>query len=235
MQFFWGRRDNSDTITIEGEESRHLIKSLRKKVGDIVQVIDGSGSIYIGQIETIKRVQVVLHFLEATTTEKHWPGNVHVAIALTKRTDRIEWFIEKSVESGIDEISFIETQYAERTRIREERIDNIIRSAMKQSGNIFSPKVNYNVPLLDLIKPSKDHTILFTCQEGNQIHFREFLTTAADYTFLIGPEGDFSPSEIELAKQNGVNIATMGISRLRTETAGLIALAGFHFRFNPAG
>jgi 16S rRNA (uracil1498-N3)-methyltransferase len=233
MQYFWGRLSNETQLIIEGEESRHLVKSLRKTTGDIVRVIDGSGKIYSGQINEIKRDKVDLHLLSTENGTRNWMGRIHIAIALTKRTDRIEWFIEKSVESGIDELSFIDTQFAERANIRPERVSNIIHSAMKQSGNIFSPIVNYNVPFDKILEASNSKTILFTCGENNLRHFRDYLTEPGSYTFLIGPEGDFSPAEILAAKEKGATIASMGSSRLRTETAGLIALAGFHFAFTP--
>ena len=229
MQLFWGSKQGGDKMLIEGEEVTHLNKSLRKKEGDRIEVIDGSGAIYQCDILQVSRSQAFVQVVEVVQTQKKWLGSIHIGIALTKNIDRIEWFVEKAVEMGVDEISFINCERSVKTNIRMDRINRIVQSSMKQSYNVYNPIVKDNIQLKYLMENSNNYDLMLmpTCEEIPKSALPSILSTGKSTIIIIGPEGDFTPDEIQIGISHGFIPTSMGETRLRTETAGMMAVALF--------
>jgi 16S rRNA (uracil1498-N3)-methyltransferase len=204
------------------EESRHAIKVLRLQRGDAIRITDGKGNFYDARItETGKHH---CHF-EILKTEKHPARDfqIHIAIAPTKNADRIEWFVEKAVEIGVEKISFLLCQNSERKSINLERIEKIAVGAMKQSQQAWLPQLTEMKKFDEVAHELADQKFIAVVDATNPIHLKQLATPAQKYLVLIGPEGDFRMDEIETALQNGFNKVSLGANRLRTETAGLAA------------
>lgn len=213
-----------DGVTIlSPEESRHAIKVLRLSSGDKIQVIDGEGGFYLTEITEANQKKTQFHIIEHT--QQALPSHyIHIAIAPTKNIDRIEWFVEKAVEIGINEISFVLCQNSERKVLKLDRIEKKVISAMKQSMNAFMPKIN---PLTAF-----NNSLEQISQQGKYIAYVDFdnpqqlfdiAKENKSHCVLIGPEGDFSAQELKIAEQQGFRKVGLGKSRLRTETAGIVA------------
>lgn len=217
--------DISGTQAILGEEeSWHCIKVLRHQAGDAITVIDGRGKRATGTIAQAHPKQCLVTITDQDFFERNRPYHLHVAIAPTKNIDRIEWFVEKAVEIGIDELSFLRCKNSERTVIKADRIHKIIDSAVKQSLQYYRPVLHELVdfrPFIDL--PDEGMKLIAHCEADDKKHVKEYIKAGGRYTLLIGPEGDFTGEEISLAKQRGYLPVSLGENRLRTETAGLYA------------
>jgi 16S rRNA (uracil1498-N3)-methyltransferase len=223
MNTFFGIIQNNVAILNE-DESLHCVKVLRHKVGDIIQVIDGNGTRAIGKIEAAhaKQCAVSLTEKEVVTQTRHY--KIHIAIAPTKNIERIEWFVEKAVEVGVDEISFIKCKNSERTVIKDDRLKKVAEAAVKQSQQAFIPKLNSLVDFKEFIKKdNSDVKLIAHCEKESKQHIKQYITTNKSFTILIGPEGDFTKDEIALALSSTYLPVALGDSRLRTETAGLFA------------
>jgi 16S rRNA (uracil1498-N3)-methyltransferase len=227
MNTFFGIIQNNVAILNE-DESLHCIKVLRHKVGDVIQVIDGFGTRAIGKIEAAHAKQCAVSLTEKEVVKQSRNYKLHIAIAPTKNIERIEWFVEKAVEIGIDEISFIKCKNSERTVIKDDRLKKVAEAAVKQSQQAYIPKMN---PLIDFKEFIKNNTcdvkLIAHCEKESKQHIKTFITTAKKFTVLIGPEGDFTKDEIELALSLNYSPVALGESRLRTETAGLFACGAF--------
>ncbi|HMV10738.1 MAG TPA: 16S rRNA (uracil(1498)-N(3))-methyltransferase [Cyclobacteriaceae bacterium] len=210
-------------LYLDPEESRHATKVLRKKAGDTIHVTDGKGALYICRI-TDPRPDKCAFVVDSTEREKEKTFRIHIAIAPTKNADRIEWFVEKAIEIGIDEISFVECDNSERTSIKLERIEKIAVSAMKQSLKFTLPKINSVRQLREFISGTgSGKNYIAYVDQNNPDELSKVAARNDHYTVLIGPEGDFSPAELELALKHGFIKVALGPSRLRTETAGMAA------------
>lgn len=208
---------------LDPEESRHAAKVLRKKTGDTIHVTDGKGNLYTCSI-TEPRPDKCAFTIQSIEQEAKKSFRIHIAIAPTKNPDRIEWFVEKAIEVGIDEISFIECDNSERTSIKLERIEKLAVSAMKQSLKFRMAKINSIRQLGDFIKTvAAAEKYIAYVDQSNPDQLARVANPSGDYLVLIGPEGDFSPAELKLAIENGFKKVALGPSRLRTETAGLVA------------
>ena len=224
MHVFYTPDINSDTYTLNEEESKHCSKVLRLAVGDIVSLIDGRGGLYKAQISEVKKKNVQLLIIEHQKEYKKRNHHLHIAIAPTKNIDRLEWFLEKATEIGIDEITPIICDRSERKIIKEERLEKVITSAVKQSLTAYHPKLNNAIPFSDFFKHNDvSQKYIAHCMEGEKPYINQIVNTNQSYLILIGPEGDFTPSELHLALQNGCKPVTLGNTRLRTETAALAA------------
>ena len=224
MDYFYQPDITSDTFSLNEEESRHCAKVLRKKVEDQIIVLDGNGGIYTCKIKSLHQKKVEFEILDKRDIEKSG-YSIHLIIAPTKNADRIEWFIEKSIEVGLHEISFIDCQNSERHRLNMARIRKKAISAMKQCQNPYLPVLNDILSFEDYLAKVTQDSEKYICHSsagmGNYL-----LNTAkrdAYYQVLIGPEGDFTSEELTLAGDKGFLPVTLGESRLRTETAGLVA------------
>lgn len=225
MNTFFGIIQNNAAILNE-DESLHCVKVLRHKVGDIICVIDGKGTRAIGKIEAAHAKQCAVSLSQKEIIAKNRNYYLHVAIAPTKNIERIEWFVEKAVEIGIDEITFIRCKNSERTVVKDERIIKVAESAVKQSKQAYLPKVNSLVDYKEFIKNTPaDIKLIAHCEEEKKVSINSTISKGKSHLVLIGPEGDFSNEEIELAIKAQYTAVSLGENRLRTETAGLYAAA----------
>ncbi|NOW96295.1 16S rRNA (uracil(1498)-N(3))-methyltransferase [Mucilaginibacter sp. SG564] len=212
------------------EESKHAIRVLRLEAGSEVQLIDGRGGFYTAFIHDAHPKRTILSITSVTTDFNKRNHYLHLAVAPTKNIERLEWFLEKATEIGIDEISLIISQRSERKEAKTERLNKIITAAIKQSLKAYHPVLNEPVKLNELLtRPFDGQKYIAHCEPGDKLSLRDELQQQGRYLILIGPEGDFAPAEIESALQNGFKPITLGISRLRTETAALEACFEVNF------
>ena len=196
---------------------------MRKIKGDALRITDGKGVFYDAFITKADAQQCFFEIKESIA-EPIKNFSIHLAISPTKSPERIEWFVEKSVELGVDEISFVQCKTTERPYIKIERLEKVAISAMKQSLKATLPKLNDLVKLDTLVKHSREASKFIAYVDySNQTHLKNLSTAASNYLVLIGPEGDFSTGELMLAIQHGFQKVSLGKSRLRTETAGIAA------------
>ncbi len=230
MHVFFQTDLSHDSIVLDEEESKHCTRVLRLRKEDEVHLADGNGLHAIGKItdDNPKKTNIQIH-----TKEKHQPNSnyhLHIAIAPTKNADRIEWFVEKATECGLNKISFIQTTNSERVKLNLDRIQKILVSAMKQSKQWFLPKTDKLVSLTEFLKnlppvvDSENRFIAYCPTDKTALFAKEMhQTIAKSIMVLIGPEGDFTKSEIEAAIAKGFKPVSFGENILRTETAGLYA------------
>lgn len=212
------------------EESKHAIRVLRLEVGSPVQLIDGRGGLYNAVIHDAHPKRTILNITSVTTGFDKRNHYLHIAVAPTKNIERLEWFLEKATEIGIDEVSLIITQRSERKEAKVDRLNKIITAAIKQSLKAYHPVLNEPVTLNQLLdKPFDGQKFIAHCEPGDKHALKSELSLQGRYLILIGPEGDFSPAEIDKALQNGFKAITLGTSRLRTETAALEACFEVNF------
>lgn len=231
MQLFYNPHITEQTtdFIFDKEESKHIIKVLRKKDGDILFVTNGLGFLFktkiVLAIETKCTVNVV--HIEKVAVPKF---NLHLAVAPTKMNDRFEWFLEKATEIGISEITPIICDHSERKHIKIDRYDKIVIAAMKQSNQYYMPKLNEPVAFKDFFKTKKQGLLCIAhCDETDKKTLKEMLQPNHDVVILIGPEGDFSEKEIRLAFENKCIPVSLGATRLRTETAAIVACHSVNF------
>jgi|688.fasta_scaffold186821_2 16S rRNA (uracil1498-N3)-methyltransferase len=232
MQLFYARYQELDTAcTLDENESSHLIHVLRKKVGDTISICNGYGLLSEATISVAHAKYTQLSIVKLLNKiESQHPYRLHIAIAPTKNMDRIENFVEKACELGIDEITPIICERSERKEIKIERLQKIALSAMKQSGSLFLPKLNEAVSFKKFTE-NRDVMYICTC-EGERNPISNINPINNSYTFLIGPEGDFSPTEISLISNNVSNkLVELGPKRLRTETAGIFISAYLYAKY----
>lgn len=206
------------------EEAQHCTRVLRLNIGDEITLTDGKGNFYQAEITaaTNKRCQVAIK--ETRHQEPLWPCHLHIAMAPTKNMDRNEWFAEKATEIGFDELTFLNCRFSERKVIKTERISKILVSAIKQSLKARLPKLNEMTDFHTFIQQDfKGQKFIAHCYEGEKKQLKEALTPGEDALVLIGPEGDFSEEEVQKAIEHGFVPISLGKSRLRTETAALVA------------
>ncbi|WP_028897966.1 16S rRNA (uracil(1498)-N(3))-methyltransferase [Prevotella sp. HUN102] len=211
------------------DEARHAIKVLRLQPQDEIFLMDGVGNFFQAEVSLTSSKHCLYEIKQQLPQEPTWKGHIHLAIAPTKDMGRMEWMVEKVTEVGFNEISFLNCQFSERKVLKAERVERIVVSAMKQSRKAWKPIVNemlsFDAFITKELKGSK-----YICHCYNEIERKDFFTELTkkdfqgDITVLVGPEGDFSISEVRKAIENGYESVTLGKSRLRTETAGLSAV-----------
>lgn len=232
MQLFYNAEITIATseIIFDKTESRHIVRVLRKKEEDLLHITNGKGILFTVQIiiaSDKKCAAVVLKFEEKP---KHWDYYLHIAIAPTKNNDRLEWFLEKATEIGIDEITPIICQNSERKIVKTERLEKIILTAAKQSLKYQLPKLNPPTRFLDFIASPFDGKVCMAhCEEQEKKDLKTYVQPKEKMTILIGPEGDFSSEEIKKGLEKNITPITLGASRLRTETAALVAVHSVAF------
>lgn len=224
MHVFYTPDLDSNFYSLNEEESKHCSKVLRLGVGDVIHLINGRGGFFEAEIIGANKKHIDLKIISEKTEFGKRNHQLHIAIAPTKNIDRLEWFLEKATEIGIDEVTPIICDRSERKIVKEERLEKVITSAVKQSLTAYHPKINQTISFSELIK---QHTtaqkFIAHCLPTEKSYLSELANVHQSYLILIGPEGDFTPSEIELALQNGYKPVTLGNTRLRTETAALAA------------
>ena len=225
MQLFYNPDIDEHTkqLTFSRDESKHIVKVLRKSVGDELQITNGEGWLFKAEI-TIADIKNCIVTITSKTFQQHRTYKLHLAVAPTKMNDRFEWFLEKATEIGIDTITPIICDHSERKVIKVDRFEKILQSAMKQSLHYYMPQLNDALSFSDFIsKEITGQKFIAHCEETDRKSLKHELKANQDITILIGPEGDFSTKEIELAIQKKFIPVTLGTTRLRTETAAIVA------------
>lgn len=224
MHLFYTPDIDSQIYQLDEEESKHCIRVLRLQIGAQVNLIDGKGGFYLAEIISDHPKKTILKVL-AHQAEYHKRNHfLHIAVAPTKNIDRFEWFLEKATELGIDEITPIICDRSERKEIKTDRSNKIITSAVKQSLKAYHPKLNASISFKNFVAQAFNANLYIAhCENSCKAFFSDNFKPQGKYIVLIGPEGDFSTTEIEIALQNGFVPITLGESRLRTETAALQA------------
>lgn len=210
----------AETFQLSEEESKHIVRVLRMNEGDQLAIVNGKGGYFETEITLAhpKRCTVSILNSEQSEIPKH---ELHIALGPTKLMERIEWFVEKATEIGITEISFVSGKNSERVKMKPERIEKKVISAMKQSKRRFLPKINDLISVSEFIQKHPNGLIAH-CEEGEKSTILDVFQVT-NCPILIGPEGDFTKDEIDLALENGYKTITLGENRLRTETAALYA------------
>ncbi len=227
MQLFYNSAiDKSTTsITFDKIESKHIVRVLRKKEGDILQITNGQDFLFDAKIMVASDKKCLAEITAVNHKPKPWNYYLHIAIAPTKSNDRIEWFLEKATEIGIDEITPIICDNSERKVVKLERFEKIIQSAMKQSLKFKLPKLNKPVKFSDFINQNFEGKVCIAhCEDSDKKSLKNTINSSEKTTILIGPEGDFSSQEIAKASEKKFIPISLGESRLRTETAGIVAV-----------
>ncbi|MGI9532390.1 16S rRNA (uracil(1498)-N(3))-methyltransferase [Lutimonas sp.] len=226
MQLFYNPDIHIDlkTLQFNKEESRHIVKVLRKTAGDTLHITDGKGTLFKVEILQAHDKKCLVSVKASEKKDKAWNYHLHIAIAPTKMNDRFEWFLEKATEIGIDEITPLICDHSERRQVKIERLEKVIVSAMKQSLKFQKPVLNKALSYTEFIaKKEWDLGLIAHCEDGDKKNLKTYFPNQKRILILIGPEGDFSPMEIEAALKSDINPVTLGENRLRTETAGVVA------------
>ena len=227
MKLFFGEI-HQDSAILSEEESHHFSKVLRGNEGDKIHVTDGKGNMAECEVVSVSKKAVEAKIIDLKTDFEKKNYYLHVAIAPTKTMERLEFFLEKATEIGIDEITFLQSFHSERKNIKLERIEKIVQSATKQSLKAYLPKVNDLTKFTDFVKT--DFTNFTKCiahceTDITRMPFENVLQTKPQHILImIGPEGDFSRDEILLAQENNFTGISLGQQRFRTETAALQAV-----------
>ena len=218
------------TYQLSEEESKHAIRVLRLRLGDSVSLVDGVGGLFQAEISDAHPKRTQLEILSYRSDYKKRSYRLHIAISPTKNIDRVEWFLEKATEIGVDEITPLLCDHSERKEVKLDRLNKIVVAASKQSLKAYVPQLNPMIPLdvlLDQVKNDQGLTkgIAHCETESDKRFISEGFVANGNYLLLIGPEGDFSPREIERCRAAGFIPISLGESRLRTETAAVFACA----------
>ena len=220
--------DIADTWELSDEESAHAIRVLRLAVGSKLEITDGCGNLYLTEVASIAGKHCYVQPVEPVTRPKNWNGSFHLAIAPTKNMDRIEWLAEKATEVGLDSITFLNCRFSERKVIKTDRVERIVVSAMKQSLKYCKPVVGEMTSFKDFVMTERPGAkFIAHCYDSERVLLKDVLPIDEDVTLLVGPEGDFSPEEVDMAIEAGYRPVSLGSSRLRTETAGLVGCHTF--------
>ncbi|GAA4361922.1 16S rRNA (uracil(1498)-N(3))-methyltransferase [Hymenobacter saemangeumensis] len=228
MHTFFAPDLSGPTYTLPEDESKHAVRVLRLAAGDAVELLDGRGGRYQAAVADAnpKRCQLRISAHEQLPPRPYF---THVAVAPTKNLDRMEWFVEKAVEVGVERISFLRCARSERRELKLERLEKIAVSALKQSGQTWLPQLDELTDFAAFIKAAAPATTFIAhLEEGERTDLKQVVAAAPQCCVLIGPEGDFTPAEIEQALGLGIKPVTLGESRLRTETAALAAVFTAH-------
>ncbi|MFK7812444.1 MAG: 16S rRNA (uracil(1498)-N(3))-methyltransferase [Maribacter sp.] len=225
MQLFYNPLlDNSAAqFTFSEEESKHIVKVLRKKEGDVLHITNGKGYLFEAKIidAAVKKCKAEIVDTDKKHQKMYW---FHLVVAPTKMNDRFEWFLEKATEIGVNEITPIICENSERKVVKMERMQKVIQSAMKQSLQTFLPKLNPPISYKDFMSVSHEGLLFIAhCEDEEKLDLKRRVAPDKDITVLIGPEGDFSKQEINQAYEKGFIPVSLGENRLRTETAAIVA------------
>ena len=224
MLLFYTPNISGNTHILDEQESKHVSRVLRLQAGDIINLTDGKGSIFEARISNDhdKRCEVTITKEIKDYNKRN--THIHIAIAPTKNINRFEWFLEKATEIGIDKITPLICEHSERTVIKPDRLNKVLVAAMKQSLKAYLPDLGPSIKFEKFIKGSNDEQkFIAYVDDGITDHLKDLAVAGKDALVLIGPEGDFSREEVNIAIENGFKPISLGKSRLRTETAGLVA------------
>jgi 16S rRNA (uracil1498-N3)-methyltransferase len=224
MNLFYTPDISNKIYQLEETESKHCIKVLRLKEDDIIHLIDGKGSLFEAKIIDAHPKRCTVECIDEKSEYGKLNYDLHIALAPTKNIDRTEWFLEKCTEIGISEFTPLLCHHSERKVVKHDRLFKVITSAVKQSLKAYHPTLNELTKFKDLVTSEfNGEKYIAHCEEGEKTHLKNLCSPHSKCLVLIGPEGDFSLEEIQLAKDNGFKEISLGNSRLRTETAGVVA------------
>jgi 16S rRNA (uracil1498-N3)-methyltransferase len=239
MNLFYTPDILGDLYSLNEEESRHCSKVLRLSEGDTIHLTDGKGTLFEARITSAKSRQVAVEVISRQDGFGKRDYYLHMAVAPTKNIDRFEWFLEKATEIGVDEITPLICDHSERRHLRTDRLEKVTTAAMKQSLKAYHPKLNEPIHISKFLtaqytdfpappfpslpaNPLPDNKYIAYIISGTPL-LKQLYQKGNSATILIGPEGDFSPDEVEAAKKSGYHVISLGESRLRTETAAIVA------------
>jgi 16S rRNA (uracil1498-N3)-methyltransferase len=228
MHTFFAPDLSGTTYTLPEDESKHAVRVLRLGNGDAVELLDGRGGRFQAAVADAnpKRCQLRITGHEALPPRSYF---THIAVAPTKNLDRMEWLVEKAVEIGVERITFLRCARSERRELKLERLEKIAVSALKQSGQTWLPQLDELTDFTAFMKEvAPATTFIAHLEDGERTALAQVAAAGPGCCVLIGPEGDFTPAEIELALSRGIKPVTLGASRLRTETAALAAVFTAH-------
>lgn len=226
MQLFYNSEilQNTQQFTFDKTESRHIVRVLRKKEGDTIFITNGLGFLFTSKVLIPNDKKCLVTITNVENFKKPWNYYLHIAIAPTKLNDRFEWFLEKATEIGIDEITPIICEHSERKVLKLDRMEKIIQSAAKQSLKYHFPKLNEPISFNEFMKQNFNGQLFIAhCEETSKKSLKSALEPSKTTTILIGPEGDFSTKEINQSLEHKFIPVSLGTSRLRTESAGVVA------------
>jgi len=235
MQVFYSPEVINGNFFLNKTESRHCIRVLRLKKNEIINLIDGKGGLYEARIMSENPDKCEVKVIKQIKNHNNRNFYLHIAIALTRSTDRFEWFIEKATEIGIDEITPLICTRSERRTVKMERIKKIIISSMKQALVAMTPKLNEIKTFAEFISDSgitEFNKYICHCSEGRRQKLKDIYSPGSNVIAIIGPEGDFTSDEIKFAEKNNFQSVTLGDNRLRTETAGIAICQVLNFLNN---
>ena len=228
MDLFYSKFNaNTKLITINETDSKHITKSFRKNIGDLIRITNGKGLLCEAEIlEKGKNIKV-----KVVSSILHEPNklSIHVVISPLKNVSRFEWFVDKATELGISQITPVISRYSKK-KINTERLERIITSSTKQSNQFFIPKINPIIPFSSFILNNDEEKIMANLKTDNKL--RKELFTNNSICILIGPEGGFSDEEINLARENNIKEVTLGNNRLRSETAAIYLISALKVLFS---
>ncbi|MDO4737100.1 MAG: 16S rRNA (uracil(1498)-N(3))-methyltransferase [Bacteroidales bacterium] len=229
--------DASDVKELPEEEAQHAVRVLRMAMGDEMMLMDGQGTFYRAVVTEATKKRCFYKIEEVLPQERQWTPRLHLAMAPTKNMDRTEWFAEKATEIGFDELTFLKCRWSERMVVKTERIEKILVSAMKQSHKAWKPVLNEMVDFKTFLQEIEEREkesgtvmqkFICHCYEeeglGKKVALKDAVRRGEDVLVMVGPEGDFSIDELKMAEAKGFQSVTLGKSRLRTETAALVAV-----------
>jgi len=229
MHIFYTPEISGKTYTLDETESKHCVRVLRLEKGDEITLADGKGGWFSAEIADPNPKRCVVNVIKSELNFGKREYQIHIAIAPTKNMDRIEWFLEKTTEIGINRVTPLLCRFSERKEVKLDRLEKVMISAMKQSLKAYLPQLDELTKFSDFIhQPFDGQKFIAHCEEQHRELLKNTVKTGENYLILIGPEGDFSPEEIELAINAGFLPVSLGNSRLRTETAGVVACHTFN-------
>lgn len=232
MQLFYNKEidTNVKIFTFDKAESKHIVRVLRKKEGDAIYITNGKGDFITSNIISANDKRCQVEIVSVTKPKKNFAYYLHLAIAPTKNMQRLEWFLEKATEIGISEITPILCERSERKVVKHERLEKVLIAAMKQSLKFDLPKLNEMTPLKNLLQNNlQKKKYIAHCMDRDKSSLKEELLSSCtdnnkmEVLIVIGPEGDFTEKEVTMALENNFKPVSLGKSRLRTETAGIVA------------
>jgi 16S rRNA (uracil1498-N3)-methyltransferase len=229
MHIFYTPELSGNTYTLDESESKHCVRVLRLEQGDEIILVDGRGGMFTARIEDPNPKRCAVKVVKSELNYGLRSFSVHIAIAPTKNIERIEWFLEKATEIGIDRVTPLLCRFSERKEIKSDRLEKVMISAMKQSIKAKLPQLDPLTKFSEFIaQPFEGQKFIAHCDEQHRDLLKKMIIPNQNYLILIGPEGDFSSEEIEKAMLAGFHPVSLGDSRLRTETAGVVACHTFN-------
>ena len=222
MDLFYSNYKANDKYVVMNEiDSKHIIRSFRKNIGDSIMITNGLGYLCNAKIVEIgKKIKVKINSIEKFKSSSN---SIHIALSPLKNASRFEWFVEKSTELGISQITPLVCEYSEKKKVNMDRLERILISSLKQSNQFFKPIINSIKTFEDFIRDNEDELLMANLKTSNKI--KRELFTKNNICLMIGPEGGFSNGEIKLAKEQNIKEVSLGNSRLRSETAAIFGLS----------